>query len=341
MMMMSFCSGEMDLKNDSAWDQLLTGLGAMEEKETQKFAQVDARVAEMFQGLTVNNGKNSDDDQWLRKLITAHINQSEIRMTTNHKKRVVSSSELNEPALFAYQHICKECPDDESILEIQQLISRGPIPDCKISGRMMDTVMTAFSKFRDTTYYLDETDPSNTFIVDYVEKPGRKIILFDVAVSYKSMMRRFSKAYFDCFGRGDETVHTLQNGSLLLIILCQFTYFIWAKRYCVFIFIQQQLPHVITIRQHSQRSKYIPKKRKRKQVKPIETNKKNTYIKLTPSPSWNANRILDHDKKEPIVRMRSRNIYKVRRRLRKITAQKPKSILDFLALSSPPPLSSR
>lgn len=305
---------------ESSWDDLVGGLNKMEAKISLKHQAILLRVQAM---LPKSEPENEKARAQVQQALIDSLTALQARMSSSHHKRATQPGDLSLFAAHVYKYICEQCPTDAHFQSILTLISNGPIPECKISGRMMDTVMTAFAKFRDTSYYLDVSDAAQFCIVDYIHKSGRTIILFDVSASYKAMMRRFSKAYFDCFGRGDETLHTLKSGRVVRIILCQFTYFIWAKKYCVFDFIKSQLPHVITIRQHCQRSKYIPKKRKRKEMKPIESNKRHSYVKLAPLPTF------QRQTSNSVVVMKTKGLPQIQRRLRYILEQKPRSILEI------------
>lgn len=213
----------------------------------------------------------------------------ELRTTTSdwkrsvfRHKRVIRSEDLPPESKRAFDYIQKMCPTDKHILAILKLIENGPIPGRKISGRFLDTAMTKLCEFRDTTYYLDQTNHEHPNIVKSVNIKGRDIVLFDQTAAYKKNMKFFTKAYFDCFGRGDQTLYTLENGTIKVIILCQFTYYVWAKYHCVFQFIDTEYDNIKRIRQLCQRAKYVPTRRKRKKLEAVESNLNPGRVMLVP-----------------------------------------------------------
>jgi hypothetical protein len=207
--------------------------------------------------------------------------QFEAKAFAVYEKNVVLASDLKGKRLQVYKDICRQCPNDEDMLLIENLISDGPLFHKKTSGRTIDTLVTRFPKYTDVSYYLDVTDTKKTYIVDYPSADGRTIILFDISSSYRSRMHQYTKTYFDCFGRGDVIEHTLQSGKKLRISLCQFTFFIWAHKFKVFEYLKKNFQKVIKVRQYSQRKAYKPKKiskRKMRNEPPMQIEKKNAVL---------------------------------------------------------------
>lgn len=201
--------------------------------------------------------------------------------TVNYFKRLLTKSDLSTRAREIYEHILLQCPTDESMLAVKKMIDEGPSLSKKVSGRTIDTLVTRFPRYYNVCYYIDVTDINNTMIVENVDNPDRKIMLFDVGSSYRKKMHQYSKTYFDCFGRGDEVEHILNNGEVINITICQFTFFIWASRFKVFEFLKNQFERVIVVRQQSQKNTYQPKlkkKRKTKRPKPIITDIKKSVL---------------------------------------------------------------
>ena len=183
-----------------------------------------------------------------------------------------------------YKGILKVCDTDAKVLRIHKLITKGPMISKKISGRTIDTLVTRFPRYNDVCYYLDVTSTENTFLLPdqsaesiNCDSLDRKIILFDIGSSYRHKMQQYSKTYFDCFGRGEEVLHTLHSGATIRMSLCQFPFFIWADRFKVFDFLEAKYDPVVVIRKQSQKNTYKPKrnpKRKREQAAPIEPIRK-------------------------------------------------------------------
>jgi len=183
-----------------------------------------------------------------------HIKKIQCKSSVVYFKRVLTIDELSTRAREVYEHILTQCPTDASLRAIQLLINQGPPVDQKISGRTIDTLVTRYPRYADVCYYLDITDPTNTFIVTKISSDSsRKFMLFDIGASYRKKMQQFSKTYFDCFGRGDEVSHIMTDGSTMTISICKFSFYIWAQRFRVFDFLITNFKMVISVRQQGQK----------------------------------------------------------------------------------------
>ena len=216
---------------------------------------------------------SQDDDEdtvadWYTQIVAM-----DIRKTITWMKNVVEVADLSEKARCVYSNIIQFCPTDEDVLFIRDLIIHGPEIRQKPSGRTVDVLVTRFPDYYDVSYYLDITDPNNTFIVDEPYKHGRDIILFDIGSSYRQKMHQYSKTYFDCFGRGEVVNHILHSGESVAIQLCQFTFFVWAHRFKVFEFLDRRIADVVRIRKQNQKKTYQPKKKRKVPDAPMVTNK--------------------------------------------------------------------
>lgn len=167
------------------------------------------------------------------------------------KKKVYDKNELSTKAKFVYEHILKKCPTDNDILKIYNLIQNGVTYDSKkISGRTIDTLVTQVPKYSNACYYLDVTNPNDIFIVESLDhKKKKKIILFDIGSSYRKKMQQYSKAYFDCFKRGELVSHKLENGEYINISLCQYNFFIWASHFKVFEYLMKIIDTITNFKQ--------------------------------------------------------------------------------------------
>lgn len=230
-------------------------------------------VFDLVRQSAVRCGLNTDTDIAVGWLIRNDV--VNIKTGVVYFKSVVSVGGLSVRARAVYDHVISMCPCDDDVLKIKQLIDGGPFPNLKISGRTIDTLVTRFPKCRRVCYYLDVTDKSDVRIVDYANRDGRTVILFDIGSSYRKRMHQFSKSYFDCFGRGNIVRHTMQSGEEIDMSLCQFTFFIWADRFRVFDFLRSQLDEVVIVRQRSQKSTYKPRGRKRRNPRKIRSSVSN------------------------------------------------------------------
>lgn len=197
-------------------------------------------------------------------------------------KIIHNYSDLTIKATQVYDHIINACPNDSAILRIHNLINKGPYhPHHKVSGRSIDMLITRYTKFVDIFYYLDPT-PTGFRIVSEHQRTDRTI-LFNVKSSYNMKLQQYSKTYFDCFNRGTLVWHKLSDGSPIRISLCQFMFYIWASRFCVFDFFETKLVFINDIR----RCTSVKKQKKTKGNRDkrganqrdtcLERNKKKTY----------------------------------------------------------------
>jgi len=195
----------------------------------------------------------------------ARFMQLTVKTTVEYCKRVLQPQDLSIKANGVYQHILRHCPADQDLLAVLKMIDAGPYAqDLKISGRTVDTLMTRFPKYHNVCYYLDVTDPDHSTILGGESTPGRTVILFDIGSSYRNKMHQYSKTYFDCFARGDVVEHTLSCSRKINISMCQFMFYLWARRFQVFEFLKAEFERVIVVRQHGQKTTYKPKKRLRR-----------------------------------------------------------------------------
>lgn len=312
----------MELTEQCNWNSLMSVLTLGEE---DKKVQEEGIFATIRETLQAENFKANI------KIITSWYMRSKnlnVKTTVTYYKRVLTVDELPTRAKEIYEQIIHQCPTDEDILKVKKLIDEGPPVNKKVSGRTIDTLVTRFPRYHNVCYYLDVTDPKNTFIVKHSEAPGRKIMLFDIGSSYRKKMHQYSKTYFDCFGRGDEVQHKLSNGTTVNISICQFTFFIWASRFKVLEFLKDEFDRVIVVRQQSQKNTYKPKRRKRrktKKSKAIVVDLKKTV--LCPKISHDKKRKRGNDK----VVMRSSNVNKPKkRRIHAIRQPRSKPLFDYM-----------
>ena len=184
--------------------------------------------------------------------------------------------DLNYKQRRIYDAIIASCPTEESLRYVKAKIDQTHLKGGrKVSGRIIDTLVTRFSMFGDCFYYLDYTDPRDLQMVLDIETviDKSKVKLFDVSNSYGQHMTRYSKTYFDCFSRGVQVKHKLGNGKSIMISLCQFNFYIWALRYKVLDFLSVHYEKVIGVRKLS--SKYKPKRKRksnpREEIPPISS----------------------------------------------------------------------
>jgi hypothetical protein len=168
-----------------------------------------------------------------------------LKVTRRSKNKAIRVQDLNIREREIYKEIIQLCPDDRRLLTIHTLIQSHR---SRWSGRTLDALVTRFHHHHATTYLLDITDGTPAKIVTRVESVGRVVVLFDIADSYKHKMYQYSKMYFDCFARGPEVLHQLNNGHVIQISLCQFMFFIWADVFKVFDFLELEYTNVLNMK---------------------------------------------------------------------------------------------
>jgi hypothetical protein len=199
------------------------------------------------------------DEEAMQAWIQASKRGERPTMTISKRERKTPPtpvSKLGVRSLAAYKYIIQILDTDAKVLRIQQLI-QYPFgtenKNRKVSGRTIDTLVTRFHKYHNVTYYIDQTTRQ---IVDTFRLKNDNILLFDIGGSYRQMMQQHSKTYFDCFARGESVVHRLKDsGKKIIMALCQFTFFIWADRFCVLDFLKQMYSDVIEIRKKKKKKK--------------------------------------------------------------------------------------
>jgi hypothetical protein len=295
----------MELTQKCDWNNLMSVLTSGEEDKNIQKEGIFAYISDIIH----DENQKALTGTTCRIIIAWYMRSKNLqaKSTVTYLKKVLDVSELSTRAREIYGQILIQCPTDEDILKVKHLIDEGPPVDRKVSGRTIDTLVTRFPKFHNSCYYLDVTDPKNSKIVTQPDYPGRTTMLFDIGSSYRKKMTQYSKTYFDCFGRGDEVEHKLQNGEVINISICQFTFFIWASRFQVFEFLKDQFQKVIVVRQQCQKNTYKPKRRKRRKTKqnqPIVIDLKRTVL----CPSINSHKRIKKANVDKVLICSSANV---------------------------------
>ena len=172
-------------------------------------------------------------------------------------RSVLEPKALKRDAKRAYDYILKACPTDEDVLRIKSLIDRA-----EFSGRVIDTFVTQYVEAHNVCYFVDGSGR----IVNG-RTLGQRASRINVFESYRNHMSRFSKPFFDCFGRGDNVAHTLRSGEKVVLSLCKFPFYIWADRFAVFDYLRLVLPNLVAMRTRMKSQTKKTKKEKKKKGK--------------------------------------------------------------------------
>lgn len=159
-------------------------------------------------------------------------------------------------------------------MKVHAAVARTHINGKRCSGRVIDTLVCRVNAERrgpsPIRYYVDRSDRRNPKKIDSVfnlpPAARHKAVPFCLADSYNQEMALRSKQFFDVFRRGRVVRHKLKNGNEIDMALCQFSFFCWALRNCVFDYIVDNYEDVQIARKGN-------KKRKKEEGKEEEKKK--------------------------------------------------------------------
>jgi hypothetical protein len=115
-----------------------------------------------------------------------------------------------------------------------------------VSGRILDSLVTKYTKVSNTVYYIvnNTYTPMKPMVEPY--------ITVDLCSSYKSHIKKYSKACFDPFGRGYDIIHTTKNNEKIPFSLCRFMFHRWAEKYFVYDFLADHFDDVASLQRKDQ-----------------------------------------------------------------------------------------
>ena len=99
------------------------------------------------------------------------------------------------------------------------------IESIKISGRSLDMLLIETLRLKTIHYML--YNRTGKFYSNPPGKPTR----FYLTASYRVMLKKYTKTFFDCFARGTQIY--INDAP---VAICQFLFFKWAQKYCVYEF---------------------------------------------------------------------------------------------------------
>lgn len=138
---------------------------------------------------------------------------------------------------------------------------------CKISGRVIDTAMTKYSKTHSAFYYIDHSTRPTKYVdaSDFEEysknHPQHDVRLFCLRSAYKLQMSRYTKTFFDMFGRGK--LYTYKGKSFSL---CRINYYMWAKENHVFEYLKRHYKTISQLQKEDQRLQKVFRNQKKRGV---------------------------------------------------------------------------
>jgi len=135
----------------------------------------------------------------------------------------------------------------------------GAPAEQRLSGRVIDALMTKYPRFHDVHYYVDVTDPDHTRFVpreQYAEYLGKnpqcRLSLLNISSAYTTYMNSYSKSCFDPFGRGREVTVRLSSGGEVTFSLCRLMYFRWARKFHVFDYLRHNYDKIASVQREDQ-----------------------------------------------------------------------------------------
>jgi hypothetical protein len=182
-----------------------------------------------------------------------------------YKKKIIKESKLDLRGRALLKKI--KNMDESHVMNIYNLMNNNSETSKKRSGRTLDTLVTIYTKLRDASYYLNIK--TKEVFLEYQD--GCELI--NIANKYKHNMFTYSKEYFDCFARGDDTEIKLSTGSIF-ISLGKFNFFYWADKLQLLKYLELKYDDIVSVRQQNQN------KNKNKQKNTKKRKFKNQFIKI-------------------------------------------------------------
>ena len=174
------------------------------------------------------------------------------RKITIGKRRVqLSPLEISEKEKQIYEDLLKDPTIDQQIGRLQSETRL-------VSGRILDSLVTKYPNVADTNYYLVDGKFSAL-------KPATgDFEQVDLCESYKSHIKKYTKACFDPFGRGHDILHVTKSGQVIPFSLRRFMFHRWAERYGVYDFLAHHFDEVASLQRKGQQQARMQKKSSRK-----------------------------------------------------------------------------
>lgn len=191
-----------------------------------------------------------------------HIRKRFTELPARPVSKVVAPEALPPRLYKVYQQL------KPHILSLWERMEQVPF-----SGRIIEFLMTTYTRQRPCTYYIDVTEPEHTTYHNVQETcpPGRHWKLVNLATVYDARNRVYSKTLFDPFSRGIMVKHPLDNGSLCFSV-CRLHFFHFAFEYHVFDFLREHIEDLkavkrISLKQNKQKLLEEKKQEKEKKAK--------------------------------------------------------------------------
>lgn len=181
------------------------------------------------------------------------------------KNKTVAKN-LTQREQQVYDQVTSRPNFEQCLKELQTTFTQlFPHRGCKISGRVIDTAMTKFPKTQSAFYYIDYSTKPTTFVdaedfAAYTEAhKNHDVRLFCLQSAYKLQMSRYTKTFFDMFGRGK--LYTYKGTTFSL---CRINYYMWAKEHHVFEYLKRHYKTISQLQKQDQLLQKAHRQEKRK-----------------------------------------------------------------------------
>lgn len=188
------------------------------------------------------------------------------------KKTIIRPSEMTAKQQKIYEELQRDAHFEENVIwmKTQTIASLiGAPAGHRVSGRVVDSLMTKYPRAEDVHYYIDVTDRPHTRYVSrerfWRERdPARQYVLFNISSAYRSHMLLYAKTFFDPFGRGVEVLHRTANGQFLTFSMCKLIFYIWARQNHVFDFLKDKYENIARVQRDDQQRQREYRQHKRR-----------------------------------------------------------------------------
>lgn len=187
----------------------------------------------------VNIGDISGVDDRILVEIYRRLEGASMRTSITHTKKSLYPSQLSKVEARVYDSIILELKTPDDIIAIRDMVQHVIYGKKHISGRLVNFFVAKYSKRKRCVYYICNDPTGGRYMSLHAVTTGdTRAYRLDVYESYRQYIRKYTKRFFDCFGRGYSVIHSLPDGSCVDISLSQFPFFIWCRKMLVIDYIR-------------------------------------------------------------------------------------------------------
>lgn len=169
---------------------------------------------------------------------------------------------------------------DSLITDMDQYIRHMPL-----SGRTIDVFMTHMCVHKLVRIGKKYAELDTSALTYSMPPPQVNDDQINISVSYKRQLTTYGKRYFDCFARGNILQYVTQDNKYIGIPLCQYMFYIWARRYGVISYIYSIKKTVLQKKAYLQRLQYMKCKHQHKAIMNDPMSRKNQFVYTIQKPT--------------------------------------------------------